>query len=249
MSSGIGLQNVRDIMANGTRSAQETNWVVGQNSTTTIINVVLANPFGTPVNLSAAVTDALTGNLVEMTSGPALGAQRVIQSLTTAGVLTLDAALPSTPAVGDSFVIMPSVSVEVDAPENIAQVGGTAVPSANGTPALPTMTSVDRVAFLSNVAVDANANVLATSLAPTQEGLYRVRYLVSEASTFSIVEINSATAATGASVPVIGATQQGESLVAGAWYEVDFAAGPHETYNFQVGTACNLSLRVQFLVK
>lgn len=139
MSSGIGLQNVRDIMANGTRSAQETNWVVGADSTTTVINAVLANPLGTAVNLSAAVTAALTGNLIEFTSGLNLGVQRQVTALTTAGVITLDAALPSTPAVGDAYVIMPAVSVEVDAPENIAQVGGVAVPTDfAGNPVVPT---------------------------------------------------------------------------------------------------------------
>lgn len=244
----IGIQNLRDIMANGTRSAQETSWVVGPNPTDTTITAVLANPYGTAISLSTSVTDALVGNLVEMTSGATMGAQRVIQSITSDGTLTLDSALPAVPAEGDSFVVMPAVSVKVDAPENIAQVGGVNVPNANGEPALPMMATVARVAFLSNVSVAANTNVLSTSLAPTQEGTYRVRYLVSAASTFSIVEINSATAATGASVPVIGTTQQGESLVAGAWYQVDFEAGPNETYNFQVGTACNLSLRVQFLV-
>lgn len=129
MSGGIGLQNLRDVMANGMRSAQETNWVVGTGSTTSVINAVLANPLGTAINLSAAVIDALTGNLIEFTSGLNLGVQRQVTALTTAGALTLDADLPSTPAEGDSFVIMPSVSVEVDAPENITEVGGVAVPT------------------------------------------------------------------------------------------------------------------------
>ena len=132
-------------------------------------------------------------------------------------------------------------------PANISEVGGTAVPTVNSVPSLPTITPIERVAFLSNVAVKANTNILTAALAPTLEGTYRVRVLLSVSTTFAIVEINSASATTGASQSVVGTIEQGIDLVAGSWYEVTFPAGPHETYNFQAGAAANCSLRVQFL--
>ena len=181
---------------------------------------VAASPAPTPS------TFGLTG--YDLTAGPSLaGALVVVGHLTrqvgvvqsiTGSTVTLATGLATTPTVGDSVILYP-------------------------TAVLP----VSRVAFLANTAVAANTNVLTNNLAPAQEGRYRVRYLASAATTFSIVEVAGSSATTGAAATVVGTTQQGAALVAGAWYEVDFACGPHETYNFQVGTACNLTLRVQFL--
>lgn len=125
----IGLQDLREGLANKTRSIAQGNWAVGANSTTTTINAVLANPLNTPINLSAAVTADLTGAHIEFTSGTNLGSQRQVTAISTGAVLTLDAALAAVPDPGDTFVVLTTVAVSVTASDNIAQVGGVAVPT------------------------------------------------------------------------------------------------------------------------
>lgn len=139
MTQQLGIGNVEQLLGNHTRSVAQGTWVVGSGSTDSVINAVLANPAGSAVNLSANIVTALTHNTVEFTGGANLGAMRQIASITTAGVLTLDAALPAAPATGDPFTILNAVEVSVTASENVADVGGSAVPTDfAGNPAVPT---------------------------------------------------------------------------------------------------------------
>lgn len=135
----IGIQSLQDSLSTRTRSVAQGNWAVGPGSTTSTIYAVLANPFGSAVNLSAAIQAALTDSIMEFTSGLNLGSMREIASITADGVITLDAALNQTPAAGDTFTILNAVEVSVTAPENISEVGGVAVPTDfAGNPVVPT---------------------------------------------------------------------------------------------------------------
>ena len=136
----IGIQSLQDSLSTRTRSVAQGNWAVGPGSTTSTVYAVLANPFGSAVNLSAAIQAALTDSIIEFTAGLNLGSMREIATITADGVITLDAALNQTPAAGDTFTILNAVEVSVTAPENIAEVGGAAVPTVGGVPSVPTVT-------------------------------------------------------------------------------------------------------------
>lgn len=136
----IGIQSLQDSLSTRTRSVAQGNWAVGPGSTTSTIYAVLANPFGSAVNLSAAIQAALTDSIMEFTSGLNLGSMREIASITADGAITLDADLNQTPASGDTFTILNAIEVSVTAPENIAEVGGAAVPTVGGVPSVPTIT-------------------------------------------------------------------------------------------------------------
>lgn len=138
MPGELGIQNLVDALSHRTRSVLQGNWQVGAGATATIIPVTLRNPAGTAVDVTGQVAAELAGATIEFTSGANVGKSRNVTAATSAGTLTLDTALPAAPAMGDQFVLLRAVRLEVTAPENLTQVGGQNVPVVNGVPAVPT---------------------------------------------------------------------------------------------------------------
>ncbi len=104
-----------------------------------------------------------------------------------------------------------------------------------------------RLVFISGLAEAANTNILAMPIVPPAEGKFTLRMLVSASSTMSIIETPTQAPATGGSTAATtGLLNAGNPLSAGIWYEEDYVVGSQANYNFQVGTASTLSLRVQF---
>lgn len=80
--------------------------------------------------------------VVSAGGGKNLGFSTTIKSVATdattpATTITLNDAVPQALTAGDTFTIFRATKVEVTAPENIAQVGGTDVPTVNGIPSVP----------------------------------------------------------------------------------------------------------------
>jgi hypothetical protein len=104
-----------------------------------ITGSVAASP--TPTTTQFAVTG------YDFTAAPSLAGALVIVGQATRRVgqvasnsgatLTLSTALASAPAVGDPVLIFPEVSVNFSGAENIAEVGGQAVPAVGGVPSVP----------------------------------------------------------------------------------------------------------------
>lgn len=126
--SDMSLKGMETALSHHTRAILQDNWEVGNGATTTVIPVTLANPGGKAVDITGQVSAELTGATVEFISGLNIGASRNVLSATSTGTLTLDTALSAAPAQGDRIVLMRAVRLEVTAPENIKQVGGTNVP-------------------------------------------------------------------------------------------------------------------------
>jgi len=104
-----------------------------------ITGAVAASPTPTPTQF------AVTG--YDFTAAPSLAGalvivgqvvRRVGQVAANSGAtLTLSTALASAPAAGDPVLIFPEVSVNFSGAENIAEVGGQAVPTVGGVPSVP----------------------------------------------------------------------------------------------------------------
>lgn len=80
--------------------------------------------------------------VVSAGGGKNLGFSTTIKSVATdtstpATTITLNDAVPQALTAGDTFTIYRATKIEVNAPENIVQVGGADVPTVNGIPSVP----------------------------------------------------------------------------------------------------------------
>lgn len=107
---------------------------VGANSTPTSLVMQLGNP-PQPVSLSSAEATNLKNARIVFLGGAMAGQVREISAVTTAGIITPDAAYESTPLAGMQFVLVPTASTggATSPNTNIAQVGGTAQTAADWT--------------------------------------------------------------------------------------------------------------------
>lgn len=142
---GIAIANLQEALSHHTRMAIQDNWQVGTGATTTTIPVTLRNPNGTAIDITGAVATDMQGARVEFTSGLNIGVSRLVNSAANDGTLTLDTALPYSPASGDLFVVFQDihVAVTVASPENIAQVGSVSQTGADWTPLFQAIPTVD----------------------------------------------------------------------------------------------------------
>lgn len=104
--NGIGALNFQVGLSRHTRDILEDNWQVGTGATTSVLPCTLANPSGTTIGLTGGVQTRLQGSICEFTSGANVGQSAVVSSVSADGTITLDAALPHTPAEGDTFVLV-----------------------------------------------------------------------------------------------------------------------------------------------
>ena len=239
----LGVGNFGQLLGNQTRTVAQGNWAVGSGSTDTVINAVLANPSGSAVNLSANIVTALTNNMVEFTSGANLGAMRQIASITTAGIITLDAALAHVPTTGDTFTILNAVDVSVTAPENIAQVGGVDLPIINATPSIPTTQGL----IAANNVVSGTAAADATPILLTY-GTTLAHYTVPAHGTINVAVALSAAAIVTvthnaeATSPSYNGLNAGSALAAGAEYAFSVPVRNGDAIDFEVSAAVTLNV-------
>jgi hypothetical protein len=195
---------------------------VGSGSTTTQINLA-------GLNLGNA---NLTGNLVLLDAG-ALGAGSLPTIATisgnTATSLTVSA-LPTAPVAGSNLWIFTVATIQANVAENIAQVGGQAVPTdGQGTAMLPVEAVRDVVPLTSITNQAANAN-FASFTAP-YAGTARILIGLATASV-----LNLAATPIGGSQSV-WAMNSGQMLSAGQLYAFEFPISKGAQYALQVGTA------------
>ena len=137
----IGQVNLEHIASNFTRNVFIGNVAVGSGATTTTIPLTLYNPAGKAVSFSANVQQRLVGSVLEFLTGVNQGILAEITGATANSVTIESGVITTAPAQGDRVVILRSVNITVSAPENIAQVGGTPVPTVSGTPVVPVQSS------------------------------------------------------------------------------------------------------------
>jgi len=210
-----------------------------------ITGSVAASP--TPTTTQFAVTGydftaapSLAGALVIV--GQAV--RRVGQIASNSGAtLTLSTALASAPAVGDPVLIFPEVSVHFSGAENIAEVGGTAVPTVNGVPSVPVTAGLvlaDTVA--PGTAAAATTPLLLTYGSPAAHytvpahGTVNVAVALSAAATLTVSHNASAAS------PSYNALNGGTALAATAEYAFSIPVKAGDVVDFEVSAAVTLNV-------
>gem|GEM_PF-2353629 len=154
----VTATELADLLTN-TANVLESRWVVqaaaaaGATSFTVVIGTTNSNPANAVVPLVLASDAAnfvgarvlfwINQTPVLGQNGLNLGVSTTIQSVTTTQgpppvtTVTVNDPVPYALAPGDQLIIFRPLRVEVTAPENIAEVGGQAVPSVGGVPSVP----------------------------------------------------------------------------------------------------------------
>ena len=233
---------------------------VGSGSTTMQINLAgLALEDG--VNLA--------GNLVLLDAGAlGQGSPPTVTTISgnTATSLTVPA-LPQAPVAGANLWIIPIATIQANVAENVAQVGGTAVPAPgaaysgpvlpmggnDGTNARALITDSSGRLFVLAATVLANFVAQGTAVAATTPVLANYgntkAYFVPTATGRMLVDVALSAAATlqmarnaAASSPIWNALNAGASLAAGAEYVFDVPVDPTDTIDFEVSAAVTMNV-------
>ncbi len=260
--NGIGELNFQVGLSRHTRDILEDNWQVASGATTTVIPCTLANPSGTTIGLTGGVQTRLQGSICEFTSGVNVGQSAVVSSVSADGTITLDAALPNAPAAGDNLVLVKSVTVSVDASENIAEVGGTQQTGADWTTLFQAVadasggadsTPPTNALYTSNypvsvatepygTAVTAGTGILATAYGVPANGTVNVTVALEAAATATTFEVTL----DGTNYLSLNA---GNNLTLGAMYAFSVGVLAGDKINFTTAADTTLAvLRAAFVV-
>lgn len=254
----IGIGNLQEALSRYTRQVIISNWMVASGSDLSTIVPAYVNPAAATIDVTGQTATDLVGARIEFIDGANVGSIRELTGVQDNGTMSLDSPLPNAPSAGDHFVLLqgPRINVNVTAPEDIKTVNGTAQTGADWTALFQgieanTGTSPEPAppindVFINGLSVAAETDILTNNISPQQEGALRIRILVSASAVFNVLESPNTVPTTGSSSPTSGALNSGNALSAGVWYGFDFTVTKQASYNFQVGSACDVSLLVQF---
>lgn len=207
--SDLSIRSMETALSQHTRAVQQDNWQVLAGISTTQFTVSLINPAGTathPVVPNALDGSSYVGCEIEFTSGVNSGETAGVATATgrvSAPILsvisvgnpvvttvTLSAALPVVPAAGDSFTIyrVPA-NVTVNAPENLAQVGGQNVPTPGGIAAVPITNAPQSIASVAPGAIAANGTLLTAAYTVPANGSIVLAVTLAVAAVSSVLQV------------------------------------------------------------
>lgn len=260
--SDLGERNLKTALARHTRDILEDNWQVASGATTSVLPCTLSNPSGTAIGLTGGVQTRLQGSICEFTSGVNVGQSAVVSSVSADGTITLDADLPNAPATGDTFVLVKSVTVSVDAAENIAEVGGTGQTGADWTPLFQAVANASNGAdstpptnalYTSNYPVSVATEAYGTAVT-AGTGILATDYDVPANGTVNVtVGLETSATATTFEVTLDGTNylslNAGNNLTLGAMYAFSVGVLAGDKINFTTAADTTLAvLRAAFVV-